>query len=117
VEAAVGQILPEERDRAIVLAPTYGQAGAIELFGHDLPPVYGSQNNYYLWGPPEDPVDAAVIVGFSEETVRKLFEEVELVVVHDCEWCMPWRDGTPIWLARGQKLWFRDTWPHFKHYE
>jgi hypothetical protein len=61
--------------------------------------------------------DAAVVVGFREETLRQLFEKVELVQVHDCEWCMPWRDESPIWVARGQKVLFRDAWPQFKHYE
>jgi hypothetical protein len=80
-------------------------------------PFLASQNSYYLWGPPEDPVDAAVIVGFGEETVRQLFEEVELIVTHDCEWSMPWRDGSPIWLARRQKVTFREAWPYFKNYQ
>jgi hypothetical protein len=30
---------------------------------------------------------------------------------------MPWRDETPILVARGQKVLFRDAWPAFKHYE
>jgi 4-amino-4-deoxy-L-arabinose transferase-like glycosyltransferase len=117
VTAAVEQLTPEERARAVILAPSYGQAGAIEFFGRGLPPVYGEQNNYHLWGPPEDPVDAAVFAGFSEETVRWLFEEVELFTIHDCEWCMPWRDESPIWIARGQKVPFREAWPELKHFE
>jgi 4-amino-4-deoxy-L-arabinose transferase-like glycosyltransferase len=117
VAAAVEQLAPEERARAVILAPSYGQAGAIEFFGHDLPPVYGEQNNYHLWGPPEDPVPAAVFAGFREETVRWLFEEVELFTVHDCEWCMPWRDESPIWIARGQKVPFREAWPELRHFQ
>jgi 4-amino-4-deoxy-L-arabinose transferase-like glycosyltransferase len=117
VTAAVAQLSPEERSRAVILAPSYGQAGAIEFFGRDLPPVYGEQNNYHLWGPPEDPVDVAVLAGFREETVHWLFEEVELFTVYDCEWCMPWRDESPIWIARGQKLPFREAWPELRHFQ
>jgi hypothetical protein len=119
VAAAVETVDPGERDRAIILVPSYGHAGAIELFGRGrgLPPVYASQNTYFLWGPPEDPVDVAVVVGFREETLRQIFETVELVGMHDCQWCMPWRDETPILVARGQKVLFRDAWPAFKHYE
>jgi len=119
VVAAVETVAPDERDRMIILAPTYGQAGAIELYGRDrnLPPVYASQNNYFLWGPPEDPVDVAVVIGFGEETLLQMFETVELVGVHDCEWCMPWRDETPIRVVRGPKVLFQDVWPKFKHYE
>jgi 4-amino-4-deoxy-L-arabinose transferase-like glycosyltransferase len=102
------------------LAPSYGQAGAIELLGRgrDLPRVYSSQNSYSHWGPPNDPVDAAIVMGpFGEETVRWLFDEVKLVRVHDCDWCMTWRDKMPIWLARGQKVLFADAWLRLKHYE
>jgi len=103
----------------IILVPTYGHAGAIELFGRGrgLPPVYAAQNTYYLWGPPEDPVEVAVVVGYGEESLLQMFETVEVVGMHDCEWCMPWRDETPVLVARGQKVLFRDAWPAFKHYE
>jgi hypothetical protein len=120
VEDVVKSLDPLERSRAIIIAPSYGQAGAIELFGHsrNLPPVYALQNSYAHWGPPEDPVDAAVIIGpFGEERVRWLFEEVELARIHDCEWCMPWRDEVPIWLARGQKVTFKEAWPDLRYYE
>jgi hypothetical protein len=113
-------LAPAERDRAVILAPSYGQAGAIELLGRgrDLPPVYGFQNSYFHWGPPPDETNVAIILGpFSEEGVRWYFEEVELARIHDCDWCMPWRDEIPIWLARRPRLPFREIWPELKHYE
>jgi hypothetical protein len=119
VAMAVDTLRPAERARAIILAPSYGQAGAIELFGRgrELPPVFSGQNSYYLWGPPDDPVEAAVFVGFSEETVQSLFETVEQFTLHDCEWCMPWRDEMPIWIGRGPRTSFREAWPEFRHFE
>jgi hypothetical protein len=120
VEAVVKEIDPARRNRAIILVPSYGQAGAIELLGRGrgLPPVYATQNSYFHWGPPRDPVDVAVITGpFSAATVNRFYEDVELARVHDCDWCMPWRDELPIWIARGQKVSFREVWPMLKHYE
>jgi hypothetical protein len=120
VAAVAAEMTAAERERAIVFAPSYGQAGAIELLGRgrDLPPAYASQNSFFHWGPPDDPVDAAIVIGpFREDTVRRLFDEVKLVRLHDCDWCMTWRDLAPIWLARGQKELFADAWPHLKHYE
>ena len=119
VEIAVHTIAPAERSGAVILVPSYGQAGAIELFGRgrDLPPVYASHNSFYLWGPPEDPVDVAIVVGFGEAMLERFFKEVKLVRVHNCNWCTRWRDEMPIWLVRGQKVRFRDIWPELKHYE
>jgi hypothetical protein len=120
VEVAVARLDTVERKRAIILAPSYGQAGAIELFGRGrgLPPVYATQNEYSQWGPPADPVDAAVVIGpFGEKTVRWLFADVECVRVYTCDFCTKWRDKAPIWLARGQKVLFRDAWPRLTHFE
>jgi hypothetical protein len=118
VEEVVGLIGPAERSRTVIIAPSYGQAGAIELLGRDLPPVYCFQNSYFHWGPPPDSVDVAVILGpFSEQGVRHFFQEVELAKIHDCDWCMPWRDEIPIWLAHGPKSPLRQVWPELRHYE
>jgi 4-amino-4-deoxy-L-arabinose transferase-like glycosyltransferase len=117
VEKAAASLAPEERARAIVLAPSYGQAGSIALLGRGLPPVYGGQNSYWHWGPPPDPAPAAVLVGYREETARWLYDDVTLALTHDCQWCMPWRDSRPIWVCRGPKLPFAEVWPEFRHYE
>lgn len=49
VEAVARTLSLEERNRAIVLVPSYGQAGALELLGRgrNLPPVSATQNNYH----------------------------------------------------------------------
>lgn len=120
VETAVDRHLsPEERRRAVVFAPSYGQAGALELYGRDLPPVYSTHNSYYLWGPPPEPFEAAVLVGDRRERLEELFEEVELALVHDCDYCMRWRDEMPIWIARRPRpgLDMAEIWAAGKHFE
>ncbi|MBI5838375.1 MAG: glycosyltransferase family 39 protein [Candidatus Eisenbacteria bacterium] len=120
VEAVAREIRPEERARAIILAPSYGQGGAIELLGRGrgLPPVYAVQNSYSHWGPPPDSADVAIVLGpFSAETVHRLYGEAVVARVHDCEGCMRWRDEVPIWLARSPKVALRDAWPKLKYYE
>lgn len=120
VEAVAKAIDPAERANAIILVPSYGQAGAIELLGRGrgLPPVYASQNSYAHWGPPRGSVEVAIVTGpFSAETVQQLFGDVTMARVHDCEWCMPWRDHAPIWLARHPRVPLRDAWAMLRHYE
>lgn len=120
VEAAARGMDPAERGRAVILVPSYGQAGALHLLGRGrgLPPVYGTQNSYAHWGPPPDSADVAIVTGpFSAETVSRLFNDVTLVRVHRCEWCMRWRDDAPIWLAREPKVSLRAAWPLLRHYE
>jgi hypothetical protein len=120
VAEVAGKIPPEERPRAIILVPTYSQAGALELLGRgmNLPPVYATQNSYYHWGPPPDSVDVTIITGpFAEADVRSFYECVELALVGDCEWCMPWVGKAPVWVARRQRSPLSEVWPKLKHYE
>jgi 4-amino-4-deoxy-L-arabinose transferase-like glycosyltransferase len=128
VEAVARSLEPTERRSAIILAEGYGQAGPIQLLGpaRDLPPVYSPHNSYFSWGPPPEPADPVIIAGFGttgsggelepKDPLPQLFEEIELAAVHDCDWCMPWRNRMPIWLARGRKLPFRQVWPQLKRY-
>jgi hypothetical protein len=120
VAAVVQEIPPEERQRAIILVPTYSQAGALELLGRgrDLPPVYATQNSYHHWGPPPDSVDVTIVTGpFPEDMVRDFYDSVRLARVHDCDWCVPWLGKAPIWIARGPRASLSEVWPMLKHYE
>lgn len=126
VEAAVQTLSDEERRKAILFAPGYGQAAPLEVLGgkRGFPPVYSAHNNYFFWGPPPDPVEVAVVLGFRgsgdppepHEDLRQFFDEIELFRVHDCEWCMRWRDEMPIWIARRPKKPMADVWPELKRY-
>ena len=120
VAAVVQEIPPEERRHAIILVPTYSQAGALELLGRgrNLPPVYATQNSYYHWGPPPDSVDVTIVTGpFPEAMVRDFYDSVELARVRDCDWSVPWVGKAPIWIARGQRAPLHEVWPTLKHYE
>ena len=120
VQAVVNTIPPAARANAIILVPSYGQAGALELLGRGrgLPHVYSTQNSYAHWGPPQRTVDIAIVTGpFSEENVKWLFNDVSLMRVFECDWCMPWRNHAPIWIARRPKVPLREAWPKMRHYE
>ena len=102
----VYESLPDEEKRnATILAPSYGHAGAIELFGRGLPPVISPHNSYFLWG--KDTAErlsrgVAVTLGYDEEDLRDVYRTVERVGVYDCQFCMPWRDqmGSTWCVAR-----------------
>lgn len=120
VAAVATELSPADRGNAIILVPSYGQAGALQLLGRGkgLPPVYAVQNSYSDWGPPPTAPEVAIVTGpFSVETVGRLFNEVELVRAYRSDWCMPWRNNAPIWIARSPKVPLRDAWPLLRHYE
>jgi hypothetical protein len=120
VAAVVNELTPAELSTAIVLAPSYGQAGALELLGRGrgLPPVYATQNSYFHWGPPADSVTTAIILGpFPADAVDEFFREATIARVHSYEWGTPWRSKVPVWIARGPRFAWREIWPLLRHYE
>jgi 4-amino-4-deoxy-L-arabinose transferase-like glycosyltransferase len=62
--ADVANDLPD-RDRAVVLAGNYGEAGAIDRYRPDLdlPDAYSGHNAYGDWGPPPDDEAPVIAVG------------------------------------------------------
>jgi hypothetical protein len=117
VTAVVHRLPPAERREAVIFAPSYGQAGALEALGRDLPPVYSGHNTYHLWGPPPGPVTVAVVLGGGREDVESRFAVADLAAVHHCAWCMRWRDEMPIWIARHPHRPIAEVWPQVRHFE
>jgi hypothetical protein len=62
VEQVTSALPADQRARAVILTDNYGEAGALELLGHGLPPVYSGHNAYGAWGPPPDDRTAAIVV-------------------------------------------------------
>ncbi|MEW5902185.1 MAG: hypothetical protein AB1715_12040 [Acidobacteriota bacterium] len=115
------RLSPEEKAHCIILARNYGQAGAIDFLGkkYGLPRALCGHNNYWYWGPGEEDMKVAIIIGqvaSVEENLADLrspgrFEEAELVATTKCRYCMPYENNRQIFLCRGPKFTLRDIWP------
>ena len=66
VGGVVAALPADERTRAVILTSNYGEAGALELLGSGLPPVYSGHNAFWDWGPP--PADRTVVVHVGDWT-------------------------------------------------
>ena len=60
VQRVVAALPAQERAHAVILTNNYGEAGALELLGKGLPPVYSGHNGFWYWGPP--PAGRTVVV-------------------------------------------------------
>ncbi len=114
--ADVYQQLPaEERERTIVLGQNYGHSGALEYWSrdHELPPIYGRHNNYWLWGPPPAGEDTIVIaVNFDVDDLEEMFFEVTPIRAAETPWAME----SEIWIfvCRGLKRPIDEVWAEAK---
>ena len=78
------------------------------------------QNTYYLWGLEllaTRTVEGGIFVGADPGELEGVYGQVELVGVHRCDYCMPWRAELPIHWAWGAQVPLADVWPLIKHYE
>lgn len=120
VEAAVSSLSAEDRAQAILYAPSYGQAGALELLGPErgLPStIICNHNTYHLWSAGHTDADVLVAAGAREDELRRLFRDVRVARVHGCDYCMSWRDQMPIFVARGAREPLSRYWPRLRHFE
>jgi hypothetical protein len=116
VRGAFEKLDAEERSRAIILCTSYGTAGALERFGSDLPPVHAILNSYWEWPPVRDP-EIVIAVGVGDRRLETLFAERTLVKEHYCPYCMSWRDGLEIVIARRPNVPLSSEWAEMKHFE
>jgi 4-amino-4-deoxy-L-arabinose transferase-like glycosyltransferase len=105
-------LTPEERKRTIIFAAGYENAGAVDLFGKalGLPRAYSLSMTYWMWGPPKEPFDTVICVGFSPETAGKIFNQVRVAAKLDLKNVNPW--DTPFYVAvcRDPKVPFEKLW-------
>lgn len=123
--AAVHRSLPpEERERAIVVAPSYGHAGAIEALwpDGDPPPVVSPHNNWFFWSRDvlaRRPFDVAIGLGM-REGLDDTYSQIEQIGLYDCDYCIGWRDRMPIFVARKPRMTRAELlagWEMARHFE
>lgn len=109
---------PGDRAKCGIYTNNYGQAGAIDFFGprYGLPPAISPHNNYWLWGTRGATGEVLIIVGGSRDDAHADFRSVVLADTTDCEHCMPYEDGAPIFLCRGLNQPLERRWLQIRSY-
>jgi hypothetical protein len=117
VQRVVDSLPPSDRERAVIVASNYGEASAIDFFGHDLPPVVSGHNQFWLWGTHGRSGDVLIDVdgdcGFSDH----LFAHATLATRVDAPWAMTWEQNVPIMICRGIREPLSTVWPSLRQYE
>jgi hypothetical protein len=106
---------PEVRARTAIFAQTYGQAGAIDLFGpkYGLPPAISGHQSYFLWGPREYTGESMIVMDDDQDALDKLFASVRKAgrVYHP--YSMPYQHFD-IFYCQGMHPPLRELWPQVK---
>jgi hypothetical protein len=120
VAEAYDSLPAADRASACIFAGNYGEAGALEFYGprYGLPHVISGHNNYYIWGPNDCTGETAVVIGVADaEDLRQVFADVEQVSQTHCDYCMPYEDNLPIYVAHGLKTPLKQLWQSAKSFQ
>jgi len=117
VERIVAGLPPEERARAVIITSNYGEASALEFFGHDLPPVASGHNQFWLWGVQNRSGDVVIDVNGDCGRRQKLFAHAAVAAVSNPAYAMTYEQNVPIMVCRGIRVPLARLWPSLKHYQ
>ena len=106
-----------DRDRTVVIAGNYGEAGAVARFGPDvgIPAVYSGHNELWYAAAPPDPATDALLVGVGSaaeglfQSCRQVGELDNLVGVDNEE------QGNRVVYCVGRTDSWEALWPAFRH--
>lgn len=109
---------PDDQSRVAILAKNYGQAGAIDYFGPSLglPHAISGHNNYFLWGPQQYTGEVVIAVGMPLDTLRTLFDQIDLAATINYEYAIPEENNLPVYICRKPKMTLQEAWPRLKFY-
>jgi 4-amino-4-deoxy-L-arabinose transferase-like glycosyltransferase len=72
------QSIPEdEKPRTAILAGNYGEAGALDLYGKDLPRIITGSNSFWYRGYGEPEPETVIVVGFDGGYAKNFFSSCE----------------------------------------
>ena len=117
IQRAYDALTPADQARVIILTSNYGEAGAIDFLGHNLPPARCGQNNYYLWGPGQKPGDLLILIEHTTpEHLTHYFDSVQQLGTIGTQWAMPYEARRQIWLLRGPHQTIQQLFPDHRDF-
>ena len=109
----------EEQKNTIIITGNYGEAGSINHFGpkFGLPAAASGIGSYYYWGPGNPYASTVLVIGYSEDYLKKHFYEVTVEEVFRNKYGINNEEqGTLIILCRKPNKLISEMWPEFKHF-
>jgi hypothetical protein len=106
---------PDVRPKTAIFSNTYGQAGAIDLFGQKfgLPAAISNHQTYFLWGPRDYTGESVIVLGVRRQELEQFFSSIEPVGQVGHPYSMP-NEHFTIYYCRQPKIPLQQLWPTIK---
>ena len=109
---------PDVRAKTAIYGQTYGQAGAIDLFGpkYGLPPAISGHQSYFLWGPGGYTGESMIVMAGNRQDLETRFAGVEKAGTVYHPYSMPY-EHFDVFYCTGLKTPLAEIWPKVKSWD
>jgi 4-amino-4-deoxy-L-arabinose transferase-like glycosyltransferase len=114
--STVYQQLPlADRGSVIILASNYGEAGALDFYGHGLPTVVSPHLTYYYWAPAQMTPSTVIAVGYTRQYLGSFFGDIQqAATITNSYGLRNYEYGQSIWICRSPLTPLDQAWPRLK---
>jgi hypothetical protein len=112
----VYQQLPlADRASVMILASNYGEAGALDFYGHGLPTVVSAHLTYYYWAPTHMTPSTVIVIGYSRQYLGAFFGDIQQAATITNTYGLRNEEfGKSIWICRSLLVPLDKAWPRLK---
>src|SRR6267378_2361616 len=104
-----------DRGSVMILASNYGEAGALDFYGHGLPTVVSAHLTYYYWAPAHMSPSTVIVVGYSRQYLSTLFGDIlQAGTITNSYGLRNEEYGKAIWICRSPLTPLDKAWPRLK---
>jgi hypothetical protein len=118
VAEVYNSLSPEDKQKCVIGASNYGEAGAVDFFGkkYGLPHAISTHNSYWFWGPGEKPGEVLIVVGGNPNDYHAMYDDVQQAATVISEYAMPYETNLPVYLCRRPKMTLQQVWPRLRKF-
>lgn len=116
VDSLYRSLSPEERERCIIWAENYGEAGAVKILGkaYGLPDPVCKHGSFWLWGPGDKEGEVAISLGNEEDDVYFFYEEASLAKMIRHPYAIDEEHNIPLYLCKKPRVSLKEYWPEWR---
>jgi hypothetical protein len=112
--AAVYHALPDtDRERAVIFASNYGEAGAIDFYGprYGIPKAIAVVGTYWFFGPGDLPGDIVILHGVGRDEAADYCGTIEVVSTVTHPFAVEEERDVVISICREPRQTLQELWP------
>jgi len=102
----------KDREKCMIWAENYGEAGAIEILGekYNLPSPVSSHGSFWSWGAGNTKAEICISIGNEKNAVERVFHDFKLVKIIKHKYAIGEENNIPLYICRNPKIDIKQNW-------